>query len=214
MTVAENVTAPVADGVIDEAYERNLLQRIQAGDKFACAECVDLHSAGVYRLALRMVGSPEEAEDVVQETFLNAFRSIDTFEGRARLGTWLYRIAYNTALMRMRKKQPLYVSIDPPAVNDEEEPTPVQLFDWCCLPEDDFQSSEARSELERAITELPETLRAVFVLRELEGLSTEETAQVLNVSISNVKVRLHRARLWLRERLSGYFTELAQIAQG
>jgi RNA polymerase sigma-70 factor (ECF subfamily) len=86
------------------------------------------------------------------------------------------------------------------------------LFDWCCLPEEDFQTSEARSELERAIAELPETLRAVFVLRELEGLSTDETAQVLNVSVANVKVRLHRARLWLRERLAGYFTELASRA--
>lgn len=214
MISADVSPAPVIDGAIDEAYERNLLQRIHAGDKSACAECIDLHSAGVYRLALRMVGSPEEAEDIVQETFLNAFRSIDAFEGRARLGTWLYRIAYNTALMRMRKKEPLYVSIDPPTADDEEEVTPVQLFDWCCLPEEDFQSSEARSELERAILELPETLRSVFVLRELEGLSTEETAQVLNVSVSNVKVRLHRARLWLRERLSGYFIELAHSAQG
>jgi len=210
MNVAEFFPTPSAEGAIDEAYERRLLERIQAGDKSACGECVDLHSAGVYRLALRMVSAPEEAEDIVQETFLNAFRTIDTFEGRSRLSTWLYRIAYNTALMRLRKKQPLYVSIDPPAVEDEEEVTPVQLFDWCCLPEDDFQSSEARNELERAITELPETLRAVFILRELEGLSTEETAQVLNVSVSNVKVRLHRARLWLRERLSSYFTEMAQ----
>lgn len=214
MIGADGVTAPAVDSASDIEYERNLLQRIQAGDKSACAECIDLHSAGVYRLALRMVGSPEEAEDIVQETFLNAFRTIDSFEGRSRLSTWLYRIAYNTALMRLRKKQPLYVSIDPPAADDEEEITPMQLFDWCCLPEDDFQSNEARSELERAIAELPETLRAVFVLRELEGLSTEETAQVLNVTISNVKVRLHRARLWLRERLSGYFTELAHAAQG
>ncbi len=214
MTAA--LDAPVLDSesVVDEAYEQRLLQRIKEGDKSACAECIDLHSPGVYRLALRMVSSPEEAEDIVQETFLNAFRTIDAFEGRSRLGTWLYRIAYNTALMRLRKKQPLYVSIDPPMPEEEDGMTPVQLFDWCCLPEDDFQTNEARIELERAIAELPETLRAVFVLRELEGLSTEETAQVLNVSLSNVKVRLHRARLWLRERLSGYFTELAQQAQG
>ncbi len=214
MISADDVLAPAIAGASDEVYEQRLLQRIQAGDKAACAECIDLHSAGVYRLALRMVGSPEEAEDIVQETFLNAFRTIDRFEGRSRLATWLYRIAYNTALMRLRKQQPLYVSIDSSSADDEEQITPVQLFDWCCLPEDDFQSSEARNELEQAIAALPETLRAVFVLRELEGLSTEETAQVLNVSASNVKVRLHRARLWLRERLSGYFTELAHAAQG
>ncbi|MCB0134050.1 MAG: sigma-70 family RNA polymerase sigma factor [Caldilineaceae bacterium] len=194
------------------AAERALIRRIRAGDKAACTECIDLHSPGVYRLALRMTGSPEEAEDITQETFLNAFKAIDSFEGRSGLGTWLYRIAHNTALMRLRKKQPLYVSIDPPVEPELEErtPTPVQLFDWCCLPEQDFATSEARSELEQAIADLPETLRAVFVLRELEGLSTEETAHVLGVSSANVKVRLHRARLWLRERLSGYFTELAQ----
>lgn len=194
------------------AAERALIRRIRAGDKAACTECIDLHSPGVYRLALRMTGSPEEAEDITQETFLNAFKAIDSFEGRSGLGTWLYRIAHNTALMRLRKKQPLYVSIDPPVEPELEErtPTPVQLFDWCCLPEQDFATSEARSELEQAIADLPETLRAVFVLRELEGLSTEETAHVLGVSAANVKVRLHRARLWLRERLSGYFTELAQ----
>jgi len=194
------------------AAERALIRRIRAGDKTACAECIDMHSLGVYRLALRMTGSPEEAEDITQETFLNAFKAIDSFEGRSGLGTWLYRIAHNTALMRLRKKQPLYVSIDPPVEPELEErtPTPVQLFDWCCLPEQDFATSEARSELEQAIADLPETLRAVFVLRELEGLSTEETAHVLAVSVANVKVRLHRARLWLRERLSDYFTELAQ----
>ena len=194
------------------AAERALIRRIRAGDKAACTECIDLHSPGVYRLALRMTGSPEEAEDITQETFLNAFKAIDSFEGRSGLGTWLYRIAHNTALMRLRKKQPLYVSIDPPVEPELEErtPTPVQLFDWCCLPEQDFATSEARSELEQAIADLPETLRAVFVLRELEGLSTEETAHVLAVSVANVKVRLHRARLWLRERLSDYFTELAQ----
>ena len=199
--------------LLDEAYEQRLLERIRAGDKTACAECIDLHSAGVYRLALRMVGDPHEAEDIVQETFLNAFRTIDSFKGRSSLSTWLYRIAYNAALMRLRKKQPLHVSIEPYVDEEETATTPVQLFDWCCLPEEDFQTAEARNELERAIGELPEPLRAVFVLRELEGLSTEETAQALDLSVSNVKVRLHRARLWLRERLSGYFTELAQRSQ-
>jgi RNA polymerase sigma-70 factor (ECF subfamily) len=209
--MAIDLLAPDVPPAVASGDESDLIQRLRAGDKHACAECIDRHGAGVYRLALRMVSDPQEAEDVVQETFLSAFKAINSFEGRAGLGTWLYRIAYNTALMRLRKKQPLYVSIDAPTTPDEDDSltTPVQLFDWCCLPEADFQTSEARTELERAVAELPETLRAVFVLRELEGLSTDETAQVLNVSAANVKVRLHRARLWLRERLAGYFTELA-----
>jgi RNA polymerase sigma-70 factor (ECF subfamily) len=165
------VTDSAGQAVDNQAAERDLIRRIQSGDRSACAECIDVHSPGVYRLALRMVGNPEEAEDITQETFLNAFKAIDSFQGRSGLGTWLYRIAHNTALMRLRKNQPLYVSIDPPAETEAEEhaPTPVQLFDWCCLPEQDFATSEARSELEQAIGELPETLRAVFVLRELEG---------------------------------------------
>ena len=191
--------------------EAELIERVQSGDKDACAVCVEQHAPAVYRLALRMMGDPAEAEDVMQETFLNAFRAIESFDGRSGIATWLYRIANNVALMRLRKRQPFFVPIDATAGDDEgTEVTPVQLFDWCCLPEEDFATAEAHDVLERAITELPPSLRAVFVMRELEGLSTEETARALEVTPANVKVRLHRARLWLRERLSGYFTELAK----
>ena len=190
--------------------EAELLERIQAGDKAACAQCVEMHAPAIYRLALRMMGGDvDEAEDVMQETFLNAFRTIESFQGRAGLATWLYRIASNAALMRLRKRQPFFVSIDVP-VDEEPETAPTQLFDWCCLPEEDFATAEAQGEMEQAIATLPPTLRSVFVLRELEGLSTEETAQALALTPANVKVRLHRARLWLRERLAGYFTELVK----
>ena len=193
--------------------EAELIDQIQAGDKAACAQCVELHAPAVYRLALRMMGDPDEAEDVMQETFLSAFRAIESFEGRSGLATWLFRIANNVALMRLRKRQPLFVSIDMQGTGDDgAEITPVQLFDWCCLPEDDFATVEAHGELEQAIAELPPALRSVFILRELEGLSTEATAQALELTPANVKVRLHRARLWLRERLAGYFTELAREA--
>ncbi len=194
--------------------ERNLLvERIQSGDKSACAECIDKHGAGVYRLALRLMKNEADAEDVVQETFLNAFKAIDKFEGRSELSTWLYRITYNNAMMRLRRKQPDLLSIDESlAENDVGIPVPKQLFDWCCLPEQDFKTTEVRQELERAINELPASLRAVFVLREMEGLSTKETAVSLDLSTAAVKKRLQRARLWLRERLSGYFTEKQRVA--
>jgi RNA polymerase sigma-70 factor (ECF subfamily) len=193
--------------------EAALLERIRAGDKAACGECVELHSPGVYRLALRMMRNEAEAEDVVQETFLSAFKAIDAFEGRAGLSTWLYRIAYNAALMRLRRVQPLVVSVDEPLELEDGTEVPRELHDWCCLPERDFETAEARTELERAIHELPEKLRAVFVLRELEGLTTEQAAEALDLSADNVKTRLHRARLWLRERLSGYFAELARVRE-
>jgi len=183
-----------------------LMERIRTGDKSACAQCIEHYAPGVYRLALRLTQNETDAEDVVQETFLQAFKAIDTFESRAGLNTWLYRITYNTVMMRQRQAQPS-VSIDETLQEEAGLPIPEQFFDWCCLPEQDFQTEEARAELERAIRELPETLRAVFVLRELEGLSTQACAEALQVSPEVVKQRLHRARLWLRERLSAYFSE-------
>lgn len=173
----------------------------------ACAACIEQHSPGVYRLALRLMQDELEAEEVVQETFLSAFKTIASFAGHATLSTWLYRIAYNAALMRLRRTQPETIPVDDPMLYEGEVRTPPELFDWCCLPEQDFETAEARAEIERAIRALPEKLRAVFVLRELEGLSTEDTAAALSVSPEVVKTRLHRARLWLRERLATYFTE-------
>ncbi len=191
-------------------FDRMLVERIQRGDRAACAECIEQHSPGVYRVALRLTGNEAEAEDVMQETFISAFKAIDKFEGRSGLATWLYRIAHNAALMRLRRVKPAQVSVDDEELFGEGLTVPAQMHDWCCLPERDFESSETRAELERAIEDLPEKLRAVFVLRELEGLSTEETAEALDISIDAAKVRLHRARLQLRERLSAYFTELTE----
>lgn len=186
--------------------EQALLQRIQAGDKAACAVCIDRFAPSVYRLALRLTGDSADAEDVMQETFLNAFNAIDTFEGRSGLGTWLYRITYNNAMMRLRRPAPPVISVDDALQQgDDGFSVPRQLFDWCCLPERDVTGAEVHAELERAIAALPETLRAVFVLRELEELSTQATAAALDLSEAAVKKRLQRARLWLRERLSDYF---------
>jgi RNA polymerase sigma-70 factor, ECF subfamily len=190
--------------------ETALIERLQAGDKSACAECIEIHSPGIYRLALRLMQNEAEAEDVMQETFMNAFKAIDKFEGRSELGTWLYRIAYNVAMMRLRKPQQYILSVEETLSEEEGTIIPKQLFDWCCLPEEDFASDEVQSKLEQAIQALPEKYKSVFVLRELEELSTEETAVALDITPSTVKVRLHRARLQLREHLTPYFTEMVQ----
>ncbi len=184
-----------------------LVERLQAGDQAAYAELVEQHSGQIYRLALRMMGNETDAEDVLQETFLSAFKAIDRFEGRSSLSTWLYRIANNAALMRLRRKEPDQVSMDEPLERDDGEMMPRQFFDFCCLPEDDLMREEARVEMAKAIEELTPTLRNVFVLRDIEGLSTQETADALDLSISAVKSRLMRARLKLRERLSEYFAQ-------
>jgi len=190
----------------ETSRDQALLRRIRAGDKPACAECIELHAPGIYRLALRLVHDERDAEDLVQETFLQAFKAIDTFEGRSELRTWLYRIAYNAALMRQRGQRPT-VSVEDTVQENEGSVVPEQLLDWCCLPEQDFQTEETRHQLEQAIRDLPDSLGAVFVLRELEGVSTQECAEALGISADLVKQRLHRARLWLRERLSDYFAE-------
>jgi RNA polymerase sigma-70 factor, ECF subfamily len=191
--------------------ERELMDRIRKGDKTGCAECIDLHSPGVYRLALRMMKNPADAEDVTQETFLSAFRGIGGFDGRSSLKTWLFRIAYNTALMRLRRKEPDTVQVDEAADPEGGAPVPAQLFDWCCLPEEELEKAEVRTALERAIDGLPEGLRAAFELRESEGLSTTETAAALGVSEDVVKTRLHRARLQLREALADFFAPPADV---
>ena len=189
----------------EKTVEAGLLERIRAGEKTACAECIEIHSPGIYRLALRLMRHEAEAEEVVQETFLSAFKGIERFDGRSDLRTWLFRIAYNAAMMRLRRARPEEVSVEEAAEPEEGALVPQALFSWKDLPEEELEKAEVREELERAIRELPEKLRAVFVMRDLENISTGDTASALGVSEDVVKTRLHRARLWLRERLAGYF---------
>lgn len=184
-----------------------LMARVRAGDKSACNACINAHAPAVYRLALRLMRNEAEAQEVMQETFLKAFRAIDSFDSRSELTTWLYRIAYNTALMRLRRPVAETRSVEELSEPDDGNLVPEALFDWCCLPERDQETTEAKTELERAIGELPEKLRVVFVLRELEELPTAAVADSLQVSEDVVKTRLHRARQKLREALTGYFQD-------
>jgi RNA polymerase sigma-70 factor (ECF subfamily) len=194
--------------------DRELLDRIRAGDKNACAECVEIHSPGIYRLALRLMKNAADAEDVVQETFLNAFKGIAGFDGRSELRTWLYRIAYNAAMMRLRRPGPETVSVDEAVEPEAGTLVPKALFAWRDLPERELEKAELRALLEQAVRELPELLRAVYVMRELEGLSTGAAAAALEVSEDVVKTRLHRARMRLRNRLSDYFASPARRSEG
>jgi RNA polymerase sigma-70 factor (ECF subfamily) len=188
--------------------DADLLAGLRGGDPAAYRRLVDLYSAHVYNVALKLMGDEHEAEDVLQETFLSAFEALDRFEGRSRLSTWLYRIAYNASLMRLRKrKQMTTFSLDqPPGEQDEGvEFLSRHLVDWSTLPDDQLLTVEARREMDQAIAALPESLRSAFVLRDIEGLSGAEAAEVLGITVQAVKNRLHRARLRLRDRLSGYF---------
>lgn len=185
--------------------EAPLLAALRRRDPQAFAALFDAYSDKLYRIALGVLADEQAADCVVQDTFLRLFERLDQFEGRSQLGTWLYRIANNAALMRLRKKNPVTFSIDEPLETDNGDLLPRQFFDFCCLPERDLLGDEARQEMAAAIEALPETLRVVFVLRDIEGYSTKETAETLDISVPAVKTRLMRARLALRERLSAYF---------
>jgi RNA polymerase sigma-70 factor (ECF subfamily) len=181
------------------------LEALRAGDRAEFARLVDAYYEMVYRVAVKMLSNPQDAEDVLQETFMKALRAMKQFDGRSKLSTWLYRIATNEALMALRRQGPDLISTDESFETDEGEQEPVQITDWCCLPEKEFMSAEAQRYLDKAIDRLSPSLRAVFVLRDIEGLSTQETAEVLNLSETAVKTRLSRARLQLREDLTSYF---------
>lgn len=186
------------------------IKALKHGDQVELVRMVDLFSDSIYRVALRMLNNPADAEDVLQETFIKAFRALPGFEERSSLSTWLYRIAVNESLMILRKQKPdVAVADDEYIDNNESDSYPAfQILDWCCLPEDDFMTSEMHEILDQSIKSLPENLRLVFILRDIEGLSILETAETLNISEANVKIRLLRARLKLREKLSNYFSEV------
>ncbi len=189
----------------DGHSERISLEALQNGDRVEFARLVETYSPLIYRLGLKMLQNPLDAEDVLQETFIKAYSHLEGFNGRSSLSTWLYRIAMNEALMLLRRKRPQTISVDEPWGDQEEERDPLQIVDWCCLPEQELLSAESRATLDRAIDNLPTALRVVFLLRDIEGLSTRETAEVLDLSQAAVKTRLSRARLRLREDLSTYF---------
>lgn len=183
------------------------LKALQAGDQEEFAHLVETYSSKIYRLAIKMLNQQQDAEDVLQETFLKAYRGLKSFNGRSKISTWLFRIATNEALMVIRRKHPNVISIDEPVETEEGEQDPIQIVDWCCLPEEELLSEETKARLDVAVQNLPERLRLVFLLRDVNDLSTHETADVLGLTDTAVKTRLSRARLRLREELSAYFGE-------
>jgi RNA polymerase sigma-70 factor (ECF subfamily) len=183
------------------------LDALRSGDPQALAALFEAYADRIYRLALSLLRDPAAAEDIVQETFVSAITHLDRFEGRSSLGTWLYRVGYNASLdwLRRRKDEPL--PPDEPGDESDDVPLPRSLVEWTLTPESRQAEGEMAAELDRAIGELSEGLRVVFLLRDVDELSTQETADALGLTEGAVKVRLHRARLALREKLADYFAE-------
>lgn len=191
--------------------ERALLEGLRRGEEHACTCFLKYFAPRMYQLALRLMGDPDEAEGVLQESVIRACDRIDSFEGRSGLGTWLHRIVTNTALMRLRRRTPATVDLD--EYQQGRARLPEALVDDTAEPSAEVEGAEVRAMVDRALADLPDTLRTAFVLREIEGLSTREAAAELGISESAVKVRLHRARLALRESLAPYLDGSGAVAR-
>jgi RNA polymerase sigma-70 factor (ECF subfamily) len=188
---------------VPSVTDEELVRRSKEDDERAFGELVSRYESKVYSLALRMVRNPEDAEDVLQDTFLRAYRGIKSFQGASTFSTWIYRITANSALMRLRKKQLPTVSIE----DQDERETPVNIVDWTPGPVDQLMTKELQQEMDAAIESLPPEFQQVFILRDVEEKSNAEVAEILDLSVAAVKSRLHRARLKVRNRLAGYFND-------
>jgi RNA polymerase sigma-70 factor (ECF subfamily) len=189
-------------GVSDETA---LVAQARVGDTEAFTDLVRRYEGKIFRLAQHITQSREDAEDVLQETFLKAYEHLDQFQGNSKFYTWIVRIAVNQALMKLRKrKSDKTVSLDE-TIDTGEDMVAREIAAWEENPEERYSREEMESILESAVQSLPSPYRTVFVLRDMDELSTEETAEALNLSIPAVKSRLLRARLQLRDKLTRYF---------
>lgn len=188
-----------------------LLEGLRRGDTRAYTALFEAYVDRIFRLAVNMLKNEADAEEVVQATFLSAFEGIDHFEQRGKLSTWLYTIAYRHALMLLRKRQTSREATEQLPEEDEQDVAITHFVDWSGWPEAQALNHEAQEMIREAVAQLPDGLRSAFVLRDIEGLSTADCAQIQVISEGACKVRLHRARLALRERLSAYFSNQAEV---
>lgn len=185
--------------------ELALVRAAKQGDVSAFEQLVKRYDRNIFRIANHITQNREDAEDVVQDAFLKAFQNLGQFQEQSKFYTWLVRIAVNESLMKLRRRRSnRTVSLDQ-EVETEEDTMPREVADWSPNPEQLYRQGELNEILTKTINGLPSSFRTVFVLRDIEGLSTEETAEALDLSVPAVKSRLLRARLQLRERLNKYF---------
>lgn len=187
--------------------EQDFIKRLKARDEAALEELMAQYETKVFGLALRMTGSRQDAEEILQDVFLTVFQKIDGFRGDSKLSSWIYRIATNVSLMKLRKHSkfpevPLEEELGPRMTEEGMIAEPV--VDWSKLPDEELLRKELLHRVDEALQLLPPDYRSVFVLRDIEEYSAEEASQILRISISALKSRLHRARLFLRKELAEY----------
>ena len=186
--------------------EHLLVAAAKAGDTSAFEELVERYERKIFRLTMNITRNREDAEDAMQDAFMKSYTHLKDFDGNSRFYTWLVRIAANEALMRLRKRRPNQVSLDEPVLG-QDDLMPLEIEDWGPSPEQRFAQTEMREILNGVIDELDPDYRVTFALRDVENLSTEETAKALGISTAAVKSRLLRARLKLRQKLDRYFRQ-------
>jgi RNA polymerase sigma-70 factor (ECF subfamily) len=198
------------------AQERRLITRLQAGDEAAVQELTDRYGARIFQLAMRYMKNREDAEEVTQDVLMKVHRKVAAFRGDAALSSWIYRITFNTAMSRLRSERAARAAeqerervMAAAAAHDERPRALRQPADWSRMPDEALLRSQLRDAVAAAIDELPEIYRAPIVLRDIQGLSTEEASSRLRVKDQTLKSRLHRGRLMLRERLQAFTTGLS-----
>ena len=189
-----------------ERTDAELVAITNAGDNRGFDELVRRYRDKVYRLSFKILRHEEDAAEALQDAFLSAYRGLPRFKSESTFSTWLYRIATNASLMKYRKRREGHVSLEQ-SQNTDENAEMLQIPDWSTQPLKELLDSETREVMDEGIQRLPEELRTVFILRDIEDLSNAEVAQILDLTVAAVKSRLHRARIALRDRLTRYFAD-------
>ena len=195
--------------------DQQLVQRLQVGEPAAMPDLEATYGGRVFQLALRYMKNREDAEEVTQDVLLRVFQKIGAFRGDAALSSWIYRITFNTAMSRLRSlkfRRPGEVSQDALEWSDGDSLGTREVADWSDLADDQLLRSEMRSRLVSALSQLPEIYRAAVLLRDVQGLSTEEASAIMGVKTQTLKSRLHRGRLMLREQLGDFAAGVAMRA--
>lgn len=193
----------------ERELDERLVKEMKAGSHEAFEKIVELYQRKIYALSFNMTRNQMDAQDVAQEVLISIYKKIDTFQGKSAFSSWVYRITLNATYMKLRsKKKEQHVSFDDmlPSFNGSGYQT-EKMTDWSENTESLLFSNETRDIIQKAVDQLPEKEKVVFILRDVEGLSTEKVSEILDLTIAAVKSRLHRARLFLRKKLSHYFEE-------
>ena len=201
---------------MDRTQDRQLIARLQAGDDSAVQDLADRYGSRIYQLALRHMKNREDAEEVAQDVLLKVYRKVGAFRGDAALSSWIYRITFNTAMSRLRTSRAARAAdqereraLAAETTSHADARAPRQAADWSRMPDESLLRLQLREAVTAAIEDLPEIYREPVVLRDIQGLSTEEASSRLHVKDQTLKSRLHRGRLMLRERLRAFTSGLS-----